>query len=159
MRYAFIILLVLTTLGLSANAEWHGFCVVERDNLRICSAYYPRTNDFSTICNTFALEEQAYAWRAQFFSNLDLLRMSIPDHCDEVRDNSENTFFACLAESYCSNDPEPARRHLASRVYAQNDQKAIADCFKKEESRYERELKEQSKKACFMRISVEPSIN
>jgi hypothetical protein len=156
MRHLLVFFILLNTLELSASDNgWHGFCIIERDDARICSPHRPRTRDFSNYCDSFAREEQAYAWRAQFFNSLDFLQSSIPDYCDQVRDGGNGQFFACLSESLCLEQEQPLRRHLASKVYAQDQSRALNACFDKEESRYERELKSQSQQGCFTRIVVE----
>lgn len=158
MRNIVIFSLLAISWSLAAEGDWHGFCIVEVDQMRICSAHYPRTRDFANICNTFAVAERAPTWTAQFFNSLEFLRSSIPDYCDIVRDGGSSGFFACLSESYCPNTETPQRRHLASRVYAENETEAVAACFAKEENRYVRELREQSSRGCYTRIVVEPSI-
>jgi hypothetical protein len=158
MRRIIIFLVLSISFTLKAHDQWHGFCVVERDHIRICSSSFLESHDYYQICNAFAQQEQAYAWKAQFFSDLDFLRSSIPNDCDEVRDNSEHKFFACMAESYCPSESGLTRHNLASRVYAANDQEASGACFLKEESRYMRHLKEQSLKGCYVRISAEENL-
>ena len=89
------------------------------------------------------------------FLDLEFLHASLPDYCDEVRDGSNSGFYACQTESYCPTDSSPIKKHLASKVYALDDNKAVSACFQKEESRYELELKRQSNNRCFMRIVTE----
>lgn len=155
MRYFLPFFVLALAFELSAHDSWHGFCIVERDNMRICSAIYPRSSDYTSICNSFAREERANYWSAQFFSTIDFLRASLPDYCDQVRDGSNSGFYACQTESYCPADPAPVIKHLASKVYASDTAKSLSACFQKEESRYELELKKQSLNGCFTRIVTE----
>jgi len=157
MRYFLLLLVVAFSFALGAEnkSSWHGFCIVERDNVRICSAPYPRSSDYNSICNAFAKEEGAGSWTAQFFSTLEFLRSSVPNYCDQVRDGSNNGFYACQTESFCLSEAAPVIKHLASKVYASDENKALHACFQKEESRYELELKKQSLNGCFMRIVTE----
>lgn len=157
MRYfvLFGILVFSCSLFAENKSSWHGFCIVKRDELRICSASYPRSSDYTQICNAFAQEEKAGYWSAQFFSSIEFLRSSIPEYCDVVRDNSTNNFYACQTESLCLSDSARVIKHLASKVYASDENKALSACFQKEESRYEAELKKQSLNGCFMRIVAE----
>jgi hypothetical protein len=155
MRYLLALSVLALALQVKAHDTWHGFCIVERDGARICSAYYPRSSDYASICNAFAHEERVGYWSAQFFSSLDFLRLSLPDYCDQVRDGSGSGFYACQTESYCPADSMPVKKHLASKVYALNDEKSLSACFQKEERRYELELKKQSLNGCFLRIVTE----
>lgn len=155
MRYFLALFVLVCAFKASAHDSWYGFCIVERDNMRICSAHYPRSSDYTSICNAFAREERANYWSAQFFSTLDFLRSQLPDYCDQVRDGSNSGFYACQTETYCPADPTRVIKHLASKVYASDPAKSVSACFQKEESRYEAELKKQSLNGCFIRIVTE----
>lgn len=151
-------ILVLALLGISfevAAESWFGYCIVERNRQRICNEAQPRRGDFTPVCDSFAREEGALAWRARFSTNLDSLRTSMADYCDVVRDGSEKAMFACQLATFCPDDEKSDIKHLASRVYAENADNAVISCLEKEEWKYLKELKEQSVKNCFVRVAAE----
>lgn len=152
----FILITVLLTCSLQLVAEsWFGYCVVERDRQRICSDAHPRRGDFSPICDSFARDENAAWWRAHFGTDLNLLRLSMADNCDVIRDGGEKSMFACQLATYCPGEEASNISHLASRVYSENATSAISACLEKEEYKYTTKLKEESIKGCYVRIAVE----
>ncbi len=139
----------------AANAQWYGFCIVDQNHTRVCTAPHPREGDFSPICNAFARQEGADYWRAQFFSSLDYLRSSVADYCDMVRGDDAGAMYACQVATWCPGDAQHTATHLGSRVYAASEQQAKEYCFEKEEGLYMRNFVNQSRNDCFARVAVE----
>lgn len=149
-------LVALGIFGTQLAAEsWYGYCIVQRNNRTICSEAQPQYGDFSPVCDSFARSEGAPTWQARFATNLNHLRSSMPDHCDIVRDGRQNASFACQLAILCPDATEASIKHLASRVFAKDEQEAIGACHEKEDWRYKQALREQSGQGCFVRVAVE----
>jgi hypothetical protein len=154
MRFLKVGALLSLSLSISANDQWYGFCVVQQGHQRVCSAPQPKVGDFSPVCDAFAGAEGAYAWNARFANDLAYLKYVMPNYCDVIRDETDNSFYACQLEVFCPGS-ETETKHLASRVYAADQSSAQASCLEKEHDRYHREFQEQSNNGCFVRVAVE----
>jgi len=152
----FFPLFVLLTCCMQLMAEsWFGFCIIEANNKSICSEAQARRGDFSPICDSFAREEGASSWRARFSTDLSDLQHSMADYCDVVRDGGQGSLYACQLEALCPGNEQSNIKHLASRVYARQEQDAISACLEKEDWRYQQELRQHSVDGCFVRVIVE----
>lgn len=155
MRWTAAFVLVSCSLQLHAES-WYGFCIVEHEQQRICTEPQPRQGDFSPVCDYFAEQEGASRWRARFSNNLDYLRSSMPDYCDQIRGEQPGSMFACQIATLCPGSQSESLEHLASRVYARSNEEAIESCLNKESWTYTRKLQENSSNGCFVRVAVEP---
>ena len=116
--FSFVLLVLLSGAGQSAEATDYAFCWGEKDSQRICQPAMVMDSQYPQTCRNFAIEVGASYYGYRYSSDLELLETSMGQHCDSVRDGGEGGIFACLMDIYCPEEGGSRTRHLASRVYA-----------------------------------------
>ena len=143
------------TSSMAQDSIQYAYCWGKTSNGKICKQAEILDDDFRINCRAFADDVEATSYGYRYSESLEYLEQSMGQNCDEVQDGGSGEIYACMLASYCEGDTSRSIKNLASRVYANSEEKGIDRCLNINSSRIMREIKKQSALGCFVKIELE----
>ena len=155
MKRTLLILSMLSAAPAFADEHtWYAYCIAEHSDVRYCTTPEVKTDDEDTRakCIAFAEDISSRSYEIQYGTDLEALKASMSEKCDQIKGPDAGGMYACKYASLCPRQTTPRVTHFENRVYASTKDAAIGRCATTNAAKIRQKLKELSVTDCYIKL-------